>query len=109
MIGVIAMRYGIKLAILASLASSVGFVVGCGGAPAPVAAIDPSVKDKAELKSRLDGIAETGNAGSALAGMRQEIEKVGDKSLAADMDQLEKAQNPDAVKQIAKRMSDKLK
>lgn len=104
------MKYLKGLALLASLGSPLVLAVGCGGgAPAPAPVVDPALKDKAELKSRLDGIAQTGNAGSALAGMRQEIEKIGDKSLTADLDQLEKAQNPEIVKQIAKRMSDKLK
>ncbi len=85
-------------------------LAGCGG-PAPVVTTQTApqvLADKAEIKQRLEGVAQSGNSGSALAGMREGIEKLGDKALLSDFDQLEKASTPEQVKQIAARMISKL-
>lgn len=42
------------------------------------------------------------------AGMREEINKLGDKSLLSDFDQLEKTQDPETIKRIATQMAAKL-
>jgi len=61
-----------------------------------------------ELKQRLSYIAESGQTGSALGGMDEIVKKAGKPDLEKDFAELQKAQSPDAAKQIAKRMADKL-
>ena len=69
---------------------------------------------KEELKSRLQEIANTGMAGSALSGMRESIEalKSSDQALADELlpllDQLESASGESKVKSLARQMADKL-
>jgi len=89
-------------------------LVGCGQSSTsegPETLPDSSVKSNAEMKERLQYVAETGAGGSALAGMREILQGAGDESLLTDFDALEKADqvgDMEKVKQIAKRMIGKL-
>jgi hypothetical protein len=86
-------------------------LVGCTGPstpPSPTPPSQPTVESNEVLKQRLNGMAESGTAGSALGGMREAIQKLGKEDLLKDLDELEKAQDPAAVKAIAKRMLEKL-
>lgn len=79
----------------------------------PLSATSPVLKDTSEaaIKSRLDGIEKSGSVGSALAGMKEAIEKLpAEKSgpLLKDLEQLQQAQKVIQVKEIAKRMLEKL-
>lgn len=99
---------------LALVAVAVSLNAGCGqgsssaGKPSP----PPDVSSTEELKSRLKNISESGNAGSALAGMNTAIEAVPDAAkktaLQQDYRKLEQATSPGAIKQIAKGMLNKL-
>lgn len=83
---------------------------GCGG-PAPSsksAPAQPVLNSNQELKERLNYIANSGVTGSALGGMPEIIKKSGKPELEKDYAELEKAQSPDQIKSIAKRMADKL-
>lgn len=85
--------------------------VGCSGPstpPSPPAPDQPVLSSNAELKQRLEYIATSGVGGSALGGLREAVEKVGDASLVKDLGELEQAQDPERLKAIAKRMVDKL-
>jgi hypothetical protein len=86
-------------------------VVGCGrpSTPAnPPAPDQPVLGSNAELKQRLEYIANSGIGGSALGGLREAVEKVGDATLVKDLGDLERTQDPEQLKAIAKRMASKL-
>jgi hypothetical protein len=68
----------------------------------------PEVTSNQQLKDRLSGMAQSGFAGSALAGMPEMVKKVGKPDLDKDMEELQTAKSPEAIKTIAKRMADKL-
>lgn len=97
---------------LAAAAVVLGAVVGCSNPPAPGTVVTPidqqEVSGNAELKSRLESIAETGMTGSGLAGLREAIEKGGDAGLLADYQRLEAAATPEEAKTIAASMAGKL-
>jgi hypothetical protein len=86
--------------------------------PYPAAKLSPeqlnATHSREELKVRLQEIANTGAAGSALAGMKSGIEalKATDEKLAAallaDFEKLEKANGPAQAKSLAKKMADSL-
>lgn len=91
--------------------------VGCdsgGGAPSPPVEQTNQPTSNTELKQRLNEIAQSGQAGSALAGVRESIEqmKASDpqkaEALLKDLDKLESTGDPSQVKAIAKRMADQL-
>jgi len=104
---------------LALLALAVSVTTGCGGGP-EAENIGKSAEelnvttDKADLKARLQEIAESGVAGSALAGMHESIEKLkaSDPDLAdellAMLHELESASSESQIKSTAKKMADKL-
>lgn len=102
---------------LALLMSSVGFATGCGSSQSTAPSLSPeqlnAANSREELK-RLQDIASSGAAGSALAGMKGGIEalKATDEKLAttllADYEKLEKANGPAQVKSLAKKMADSL-
>lgn len=88
-------------------------LAGCGNSYEGKSAPPPTtMQDNAMLKTRLSGIASTGMLGSALAGVKEAIEKLpADKSAALlkDYEDMVKATpEPDKVKEIAKRMADQL-
>jgi hypothetical protein len=103
---------------LAILMSSLGFVTGCGSSQSTTPSLSPeqlnAVNSREELKKRLEEIANSGAAGSALAGMKGGIEalKATDEKLAtallADFEKLDKANGPTQVKSLAKKMADSL-
>jgi len=68
----------------------------------------PELTSNQQLKDRLNGMAQSGFAGSALAGMPEMVKKVGKPDLDKDMEELQTAKSPEAIKTIAKRMADKL-
>lgn len=87
---------------------------GCGGG-AETPSIDADQANETtstdELKSRLMEVAESGVAGSVLAGMRDSIEASGAANKQELLDlltQLESEGNPAKVKSLAKQMADKL-
>lgn len=89
-------------------------IAGCGsgGAPAGTSSPEPTVTSEAELKTRLQYIADSGQAGSGLAGLPEAIGKVSDSAkrdaLMAEYAKLEKAGSPTAIKKIAADMLAKL-
>lgn len=89
------------------------FMLGCGGG-SPPGEVSPigEVKSVDELKQRLQYVVESGQAGSALAGLDTEINKIPDeakkKALLADFTKLSNTQDPNAAKAIAKGMISKL-
>lgn len=101
-----------KLSVLnVALLLTVSCIAGCGGAgesaPSPEGP-PPEVSSDAQLKERLEFIANNGGMGSAFAGIKEMCEKSGKKDLVADAAKLESAQSSDAAKAIAKGMLGKL-
>ncbi len=93
--------------------------IGCGGNPTGGDAGKTEeelnqANSKEELKKRLLEIAETGEAGSSVMGMRESIEEVrkADSSIGDEIltlcEQLEAEGSPKKVKSIAKKMADLL-
>jgi hypothetical protein len=68
----------------------------------------PEITSNQQLKDRLNGVAQSGFAGSALAGMPEMVKKLGKPDLDKDMEELQTAKSPEAIKTIAKRMADKV-
>ena len=69
------------------------------------------VDSPAEIKKMLEAIAESGEGGSGLVGLRPSIEGLSSpnkEELLADLDKLEAATDPEEVKKIATRMAGKL-
>ena len=93
-------------------------IVGCGPAAPPPEGIapDPSTNPvgQSELKSMIDQIVQTGEAGSAASALRPSIEALSatdpakGKALLADLEKLEAAGSPDQIRAIARKMADKL-
>lgn len=95
------------------------FVVipGCGGGPAKPSVTEEAAltpKSNEELKARLQAIVQSGEGGSAAAGLRPAIEamrssnaKLADE-LSKELSTLEASANPNDVKAIAARMAAKL-
>jgi hypothetical protein len=104
------MRVFSALCLSGVLAAS---LVGCGGG-SPPGEVSPigEVKSVDELKQRLQYVADSGQAGSALAGLDAEINKIADeakkKALLADFAKLSATQDPNAAKALAKAMIAKL-
>ena len=93
-------------------------VVGCGGAEVkldPAASASPVVAGKDQIKQRLQAIIDSGSGGSAVGGVREallELKKTEGPladGLLKDLDALEKLQDPNQIKGMAQKMSDKLK
>ena len=98
------------------------FVGGCGGGDAQSSSPTDSVSDDerakvdsiAEIKQRLQEISASGQGGSSVIGLRPSIEALQAtdaakaQQLLTDLDNLESAQTPEQVKQIATRMAAKL-
>ena len=90
--------------VLATLA-----FVGCGSGPAPIAVEAPAEASGSEAaKAILNGIAETGEVGSASEELRTSLESMGKSELLGDVDALESAASPDAAKAKAKEILGKL-
>lgn len=95
-----------------------GLVLGCGpGAPPPEGiAPEPNISavDATSLKKMLEDIVNTGEAGSAAAGLRPSIDAINatdpgkGSSLLSELSELEQATNPDEVREVARRMLDSL-
>ncbi len=104
------MKLGFAVASVALLVSVFG--CGQGSVPADIPSAVPEVPTTDQLKSRLESVAESGTAGSALAGMPEAIAQVSDPAkrdaLMADYQKLEGATAPNTIKQIAKSMLEKL-
>lgn len=92
-------------------------LTGCGGkSGGPSVSVEQTAKPKSsdELKSRLQGIAQSGEAGSAAAGLRPAIEemKSGNPQVAtellSELSKLEASTTPAEAKAIATRMVAKL-
>ncbi|MFK7777561.1 MAG: hypothetical protein QM501_05510 [Gimesia sp.] len=94
--------------------------VGCGGPGANDSAGNSdgsetnNINSTADMKSALETIAKSGEAGSAAMGFRETLEslKKTDSAkadeLLSDLDKLESAKSPAATKKIAKQMAGKL-
>lgn len=100
------MRISTCLVCLFAMAS----ICGCGGvASQPVTALKPP-----ELKAILIKLSENGNLEDVKDGISTQIEKIEEtdatkaKVLATDFDALRKATNPTQMKDLAKKMADKL-
>jgi len=110
-------RRSARLASAALL--SLTMLAGCGGSPAagPSQSTDAAhaVSGKAQLKERLEMMAQTGSGGSAVSGMRQGLDELKKTdaaladSLMKDLEALEKLQDQAAIKSAARKMADKLK
>lgn len=93
-------------------------VMGCGATNDSAGDSDGSatnnITSTADMKTALESIAKTGEMGSAAMGFRETLDglKQSDAAkadkLLADLDKLEAASSPAAVKKIAKQMVDKL-
>jgi hypothetical protein len=91
---------------------------GCGPGSPPPEGIAPEPNTSAvegeSLKKMLEGIVNTGEAGSAAAGLRPSIEAINKAnpgkgaSLLTDLSQLESATHPDKVRELARKMLSKL-
>ena len=111
------MNHPIRLLCVATLLTTLT-LGGCSG-PADEPSAGPSVNEDeqakvnsaAEVKKILEGIAASGEGGSALVGLRPSIEGLGSSNkdeLLADLGKLEAATSPDEIKKIAKSMAAKL-
>lgn len=103
------MRQRVEMLCLTVLVATALSLAGCGSGSPPVPESPaPTVDSADQLKSRLQGIAESGTTGSALAGMPEAIGQVADeakqKALLAEYKKLEQAQSPEAAKKIAAAM-----
>lgn len=90
-------------------------LVGCGSEPQPIAVTPPAQTPAAQnAKTMLQEIADTGERGSGMEMLRQNLEQIkqGDEAkgsgLLSELDALEKASDTAAVKAKAKAMADKL-
>ena len=107
----------LSLSLVLCLCAMFVVIPGCGGGPAK-----PSVSEEAaltpksneELKARLLAIGQSGEGGSAAAGLKPAVEamrssnaKLADE-LAKDLSALEASANPNDVKAIAARMAAKI-
>ncbi|MCG6158250.1 hypothetical protein [Rubinisphaera margarita] len=103
----------------AILALIVAVASGCSGDPPPENAGKTAAElnvttDKADLKARLEEMAESGVKGSGMAGMGESIERLraSDPALADELTtllaQLEAANSESQVKSTARQMADKL-
>lgn len=101
------------------LACLVGVSLGCGQEGVVPAPADTPVTTEValptdQLKKTLEEIANTGEAGSAAAGLRPGIEALKAQDAAKgtallnDLDQLESSNNPTQVKSLAKKMAAQL-
>jgi hypothetical protein len=91
------------------------FLPGCGESdvPEPVPVEETNKPESSDdLKSRLQEIAESGEAGSRAAGLRPAIEELESgavkEELLKNLSKLESSNNPEQVKSIAKEMVSKL-
>lgn len=94
-------------------------MMGCGPSTPPPNQSNPvedkTVSAKEDVKKMLQGIAESGSAGSGLMGLKESIDKAirpADAKLAdelmKDYEQLSQTQDPQKIKDIAGRMAGKL-
>ena len=89
-------------------------LVGCDSGNKPASPINssPAVSSNDALKARLDEMAKTGAAGSALAGMEEVIGKIEDatkrESLMKNYKLLSQANSPEEVKKLAEEMASQL-
>ncbi len=85
---------------------------GCSrqrGAPGGPEGVTPAVSSDAELRSRLEYIANTGVTGSGLGGLPEFFESHPKKAdLMADFKKLETAASPEQAKAVAKKMLERL-
>jgi len=105
----------IRPVIVLVAAGLVAGLAGCGrsrvgtGTSAPAASQVPTIESDAQLKERLEYIANSGVAGSGLAGLPEIIEKhANKKDLMAEFKKLQAATSADQIKSIAKTMLGKL-
>jgi hypothetical protein len=108
-------RFGGSLVVVWALACAVAPLCGSGcgrrssgpsGQPGFVA---PTVSSDDELRQRLQGIADSGFAGSALGGLPEFIDKhANKKELMAEYKKLQAATTSDQIKTAAKAMLGKL-
>jgi hypothetical protein len=90
-------------------------LLGCGGgATAPSSSQPQAATSPAQLKEMLEGIAKTGESGSATMGLRPGIEAFAKENpdkggaLLKDLTKLEAARSPEEVKTIAQKMAEQL-
>ena len=108
-------RFGGSPVVVWALVCAVALVwaSGCGrrasGPSDQPGAVAPTVSSDDELRNRLQGIADSGFAGSALGGLPEFIEKhAKQKELMAEFKKLQAATTPDQIKAAAKAMLGKL-
>lgn len=98
----------------AVLLLTVSLLAGCDKRPAAIPVTPPKTAPAEEAKAGLKHAAETGQIGSELMMIRENLEKLKStdaakgEALLKDLDDLSKASQPDAVKAKAKAMIDKL-
>ena len=108
--------FGHVSALMLLAVAGISTVSGCGPSFKPTPSTEQSLKvsGKEDLKKRLLSVAETGNGGSGLAGMREAIGalKVSDAALAdqliKEFGRLEQAEDAEQIKALAKQMAEKL-
>jgi len=93
---------------------TLGLFVGCSGRSAPIPVTPPQQTSAAAAKAALKEIADSGQVGSQLMTVRENVEKLKGSdpakadALLKEVDELGAARTPDAVKAKAKAMMDKL-
>lgn len=108
-----------RLSVFAAFALCTMVLAGCGSSDSqseePSASVEElaAVESQAELKSLLQSVADSGEGGSALAGVGTSIESLPldearKQSLLKDFEQLNSETDPAKIKSIASRMASSL-
>jgi len=94
-----------------SMLAAVLAVAGCGGGPKPIQVQPPAA---ANAKATLQEVAQTGQLGSGMMQVRENLQQIKQtdaakgNELLSELDALEKATDPETIKAKAKAMADKL-
>lgn len=90
-------------------------LAGCGSGNAPDSnAADPSMAPPPPVKTMLEDLARSGELGSGSESLRSELEKIKatdeakGKALLADLDRIQKMQDPEQIKAAAQKLLEKL-
>lgn len=102
-----------KSSIAGCLIVCASLALGCGGSdlPKPVS-VTPAAPPA--LKSMIDNVVTSGELGSGADAIKTELDNLSKtdeakaKGLKADLEKMQKMSDPEAIKKLAKQMSDKL-